>query len=59
MTIVTGGFKSEFLLGMIPIMDNNRKLLRCGMDAWLVKPTSKKQIVDAVEQGMKALSVAA
>ncbi|KAJ9124525.1 hypothetical protein QFC24_003317 [Naganishia onofrii] len=37
----------------------DRGVQECGMDAWLVKPTSKKQIVDAVEQGMKALSVAA
>jgi hypothetical protein len=44
---------------MIINIDNNRKQLRCGMDAWLVKPTSRKQIVDAVEQGMKVLTVAA
>ncbi|KAJ9112572.1 hypothetical protein QFC19_000589 [Naganishia cerealis] len=37
----------------------DRGLRECGMDAWLVKPTNRKQIVEAVEQGMKAVSMAA
>jgi hypothetical protein len=31
--------------------------IRCGMDAWLVKPTNRSQIVDAVQHSISTLSV--